>query len=246
MDERQKQQQLVSLLAAILKIVQELDQLDQSLVRRMLVLAGQADDAQVIRRRLTAMLKKLALVLESMGINPQVVFPFPTPTAADQRGREFLQVISRKGMARIDIVDRAEDGSAAMAIDGGEAIRLSPRLAILAELLAWDDGQCADPGGLVGWKTAEQLVKRLESLHGVKTTIPAIRQMVRELRRRLAQGGVNPWLLQSCRPDGKYRLAVRRDGSPFRAAAAGAAAPPPRRPHPQLPEGVHAAPVDLG
>jgi len=120
---------------------------------------------------------------------------------------EQLRQLAEAGAHSLEIKPRA-DGLAEVRIDGGKIFTLSPLLADVLRILAIDNGPSEDD--LVGWKTLDEVAILLTKDSGKQFRKHAVTQNVYRLRKAMfAQGGANPFLVQTNRQRG-VRFARRR------------------------------------
>jgi hypothetical protein len=140
-------------------------------------------------------------------------FPNSSPTHSISRRKNNAQVdeqlrqLAEAGAHSLEIKPRA-DGRAEVRIDGGKRFTLPPLLADVLRILAIDNGPTDDD--LVGWKTPDEVAILLTKNSGKQFKKHAVTQNVYRLRKALfAQGGANPFLVQTNRQRG-VRFARRR------------------------------------
>jgi hypothetical protein len=118
-----------------------------------------------------------------------------------------LRELAVSGALALEIKLRA-DGAAEVRIDGGKRFTLPPLLADMLRILALDNGPSNDD--LVGWKTLDEVAILLAKNTGGQVKKHAVTQNVYRLRKAMfAQGGANPYLIQTSRRHG-VRFARRR------------------------------------
>lgn len=141
----------------------------------------------------------------------QLPLSSPRPAASRRQEKaqadEQLRQLAAAGAHSLEISLRA-DGVAEVRIDGGKRFSLPPLLADMLRILAIDNGPSTDE--LVGWKTLDEVAILLAKNTGGQVKKHAVTQNIYRLRKAMfAQGGANPYLIQTNRQRG-VRFARRR------------------------------------
>lgn len=131
-----------------------------------------------------------------------------------------LKLAAQHGVGRIEFFWQP-DGTALARIDAQYEVGLSPKLGVLLQVLAADEGVSAD--AFVGWKGIDQVRKELLRRAGAQVSKPNLNTMLWRLRAALRKAGLSPDLIQR-NPRLGLRLALRRStpasGTPPLPAAA--------------------------
>ncbi len=171
--------------------------------------------------RLVAIVDKAEVLIDSLSLEIAVLEEFfdtgrlpnsnshPSPGRRKDKAQadEQLRQLAEAGAHSLEIKQRA-DGMAEVRIDGGKSFTLSPLLADVLRILAIDNGPSDDD--LVGWKTLDEVAILLTKDSGKQFRKHTVTQNIYRLRKAMfAQGGANPFLIQTNRQRG-VRFARRR------------------------------------
>ena len=179
---------------------------------------------RVFKKRLDKIVRKfdeLDVLIDSVSLDLAALgeffekgqLPNSSPNPAPSRRKDKTQVdeqlrqLAEAGAHSLEIKPRA-DGLVEVRIDGGKRFTLPPLLADVLRILAIDDGPSDDE--LVGWKTLDEVAILLTKDSGKLFKRHAVTQNIFRLRKAMfAQGGANPFLIQTNRQRG-VRFARRR------------------------------------
>lgn len=175
--------------------------------KQLNTLLTKIDQADLLADSLSFDIAALEKFFETGRMPP--VSPQATPGRRQERTQadEHLRQLAATGAHSLETKLRA-DGDFEVRIDGGKRFTLPPLLADVLRILAIDNGPSNDE--LVGWKTLDEVAILLGKETGRPVKKHAVTQNVYRLRKAMfAQGGANPYLIQTSRQRG-VRFAQRR------------------------------------
>ena len=179
--------------------------------RRLHTLLARIDQAELLADSLSLDVAALEEFFETGQLTQSTAHPSLSRRQSNAQVDEQLRRLAEAGAHSLEIKLRA-DGLAEVRIDGGKRFTLPPLLADVLHILAIDNGPSNDD--LVGWKTLDEVAILLAKDTGRQVKKHAVTQNVYRLRKAMfAQGGANPFLIQTSRRRG-VRFARRRRPGP--------------------------------
>lgn len=175
------------------------------------------DELDEMARRFRALLRLLSRAEEladdiALRLEKLAGGPASGPAPAKRRKadkEESLRQLAESGVFSVEIAGCA-DGAVEVRVDLGKPFRLPPLLGDLLEILCLEAADEWPEDELVGWKSLDEVSRRLGKRQGREFKRHAVTQAVHRLRKELFdRGGVNPFLVQTNRRLGA-RFALRR------------------------------------
>ncbi|MFQ5655722.1 MAG: hypothetical protein ACE5GW_13455 [Planctomycetota bacterium] len=121
----------------------------------------------------------------------------------------ILRKAACQGVSRVEM-EKLASGRAVVGIGESASFELSPKLALLLEIIRDGDPKPDSEEPLAPWKSLDEVARRLQLAFGEEEPLSRnrIRQLIHRLRRAFEANLVNPFIVET-RP-GAVRLACRR------------------------------------
>jgi hypothetical protein len=182
--------------ASILSFLESVQQMLERLASRLEEDARKADAAAALIERIRRWLKGL----------PELT-PRPRPPMRTPDSERLLRAEAKAGITLA--IELAADGSADVRVNGRDPFHLSPALASLLTLLA-APSDLSGPG-CAPWSTKDELAAALSRELG-RAVVPArVTSLVHRLRKTMSDAGENPFVVETSRRRGAWRVVVRGD-----------------------------------
>jgi len=149
--------------------------------------------------------------LEALICSGSIVLPRKGPRGGTTGGLSRVSAAGVEAEAESLDIKPLASGKAKVRIDAGEALVVPPRLAEFLQIISGDFGD--EAGALVGWKTLEEVGRRLEKRVGKAVTRHNVSALVYRLRNALQRQGIPPSIVQTNARLG-VRFALRRTVTP--------------------------------